>query len=129
MYGKGRVKWAKKQVPSVLEQLFLCSFDERSELGKPKVFRVSAQVRRIAKWQNDCLQSILTDYQSLFYKLDDRAKPSESNAHCGRKRACQGNCFFAHLTSEANSENQRFFESLPKYAILQDGKMTACSQF
>ncbi|MCM1217144.1 MAG: hypothetical protein NC548_21815, partial [Lachnospiraceae bacterium] len=42
MFEKGRVKWTKTHLPSLLERMCLCPFDERSEPEKPKVFRVSA---------------------------------------------------------------------------------------
>ncbi len=54
---KGRVKWAKEQVPSLLEQLFLWPFDERERkrmlriLGKSTVFRVSAR-DLLQSWYN-----------------------------------------------------------------------------
>jgi len=43
IYAKGRVKWTKKPLPSLLEQQLLCPFDERSDSGKPKVFGSSAR--------------------------------------------------------------------------------------
>lgn len=39
MFAKGRVKRTGKQMPSLLEQMLSRTFDERSETGKPKVFR------------------------------------------------------------------------------------------
>lgn len=36
---KGRVKWSENRLPSLLEQPTLRPFDERSDPGKPKVFR------------------------------------------------------------------------------------------
>jgi len=39
---KGRVKWEKKQMLSLLKQMFLGPFDERSAPGKPQAFQGSA---------------------------------------------------------------------------------------
>ncbi len=38
---------------------------------------------------------------------------AESNGQRSKCRACPSRYFFAHLTSEANPENRRFFGSLP----------------
>lgn len=48
MSAKGRAKCPKKQLPSLLGQALLRGFGERSEPGKPKVFRVSARESRMA---------------------------------------------------------------------------------
>jgi hypothetical protein len=40
---KGQSQWTHKHLPSFLEQMLMRPFDERSEPGKPKVFRVSAR--------------------------------------------------------------------------------------
>lgn len=43
MYGQGRVKCTKKPLSSLLERGSFCTFDERSDSGKPLVFRSSAR--------------------------------------------------------------------------------------
>ena len=42
MFEKGRVKWLKKHLPSLLEQMLSQPFDERSDPGKPQVLQGSA---------------------------------------------------------------------------------------
>ncbi len=66
MSAKGRAKCPKKQLPSLLGQVLLRGFGERSEPGKPKVFRVSARESRMAKprvadkWSPGSLKCSLT---------------------------------------------------------------------
>ena len=43
MFEKGRVKWLKKHLPSLLEQMLSQPFDERSDPGKPQVLQGSAR--------------------------------------------------------------------------------------
>ncbi len=49
MSAKGRVKWPYRHLPSLLEQMPMRPFDERSEPVKPKVLRVSARTYRKPK--------------------------------------------------------------------------------
>ena len=46
MSAKGRVKWPDKHMPSLLEQMLIRTFGERSEPEKTLVFRVSARKLR-----------------------------------------------------------------------------------
>ena len=46
---KGRVKWTYRHLPSLLEQVPIRPFDERSEPVKPKVLRVSARDKHKTK--------------------------------------------------------------------------------
>ena len=43
MSAKGRIKCPNGQLPSVLKQMYVWTFDERSEPEKLQVFRVSAR--------------------------------------------------------------------------------------
>lgn len=62
MFVKGRGKWLGKQMPSLLEQMFSQLFGERSDLGKPKVFRGSArnmgQLRKTFGFPRLCLYDV-----------------------------------------------------------------------
>lgn len=46
---KGRVKWTDRKLPSLLGQMPIRPFDERSEPEKPMAFLVSA--RRLRKYE------------------------------------------------------------------------------
>lgn len=43
MFAKGRAKWTYGQMPSLLEQMYICPLGERSDPGKLKVFRGSVR--------------------------------------------------------------------------------------
>ena len=49
---QGRVKCTYEQLPSLLEQMFVCTFDERSDRGNAKHLRGSA--RGAAKRARKC---------------------------------------------------------------------------
>lgn len=46
MFAKGRVKWTENQMPSLLEQLVIRPFDERSDPSKSLILRGSARELR-----------------------------------------------------------------------------------
>ncbi len=51
MFAKGRVKWTENQMPSLLEQLVIRPFDERSDSSKSLILRSSARDLRL--WRHD----------------------------------------------------------------------------